>query len=109
MLMDVCERARFGRADAIDSQIIQEHNMEVAEYSPYSLVVTGDTKKFKDKLKDIGGKYNGKLSVGPGWIFPKKDLEKLQQTFGKDIQVKGVVNPAAGMKSKICLLLNFRK
>jgi hypothetical protein len=48
----------------------------INDYSAYSFVVYGDTKIHKDKLKELGGRYNGKLSVGPGWVFSldKKDV-----------------------------------
>jgi len=39
-----------------------------------SLVLIGDTKPFKDVIKEVGGKWNSNLSCGPGWIFPKKAL-----------------------------------
>jgi cell shape-determining protein MreC len=44
-------------------------SISIKDYSAYSFVVFGDTKIHKDKLKELGGRYNGKLSVGPGWVF----------------------------------------
>ena len=44
-------------------------NITIKDYSTYSFAVFGETKIHKDKLKELGGRYNGKLSVGPGWIF----------------------------------------
>lgn len=44
-------------------------SINIKDYSAYSFVVFGDTKIHKDKLKELGGRYNGKLSVGPGWVF----------------------------------------
>lgn len=50
----------------------------VQEYTPKSLVVRGNTKVYKDQLKQMGGKYNSRLrddesssGVSPGWIFAK--------------------------------------
>ena len=52
--------------------------LTVEDYSERSFVVYGeDTKKYKDKLKEFGGKYNPNLSVGVGWIFGKKNREKV--------------------------------
>ncbi len=45
--------------------------MEVEYYSEKSIVVYGNTKAFKDQLKELGGKYNPNLRKGPGWIFSK--------------------------------------
>jgi hypothetical protein len=43
------------------------------KYSEKSVVVRGDTRKYKEDLKKLGGKYNGRLRGGPGWIFSSKE------------------------------------
>jgi len=61
--------------------IILNTNMSIIieDYSAKSIVVYGDTKVYKDKLKELGGKYNGNLSVGPGWIFSNKKKEEIME------------------------------
>ena len=52
--------------------------MKLSQYSDKSFVITGNTKEHKESLKEMGGKWNSKLSCGPGWIFSlvkKKDVE----------------------------------
>lgn len=44
----------------------------IENYSDRSIVMKGDTRKYKEDLKLLGGKYNGRLRDGPGWIFSKK-------------------------------------
>ena len=57
-------------------------SITIQDYSERSIVVFGtDTKKYKDKLKEMGGKYNGNLSVGPGWIFSNKKKEEIQSWY----------------------------
>jgi len=57
-------------------------SITIQDYSERSIVVFGtDTKKYKDKLKEMGGKYNGNLSVGPGWIFSNKKKEDIQSWY----------------------------
>jgi len=56
-------------------------SINIKDYSAYSFVVFGDTKIHKDKLKELGGKYNGKLSVGPGWIFSLDKKDKIQEWY----------------------------
>jgi hypothetical protein len=57
-------------------------SITIQDYSDRSIVVFGtDTKKYKDKLKEMGGKYNGNLSVGPGWIFSNKKKEEIQSWY----------------------------
>ena len=57
----------------------------IEEYSEKSFVIRGDdTKKFKDTLKELGGKWNPSLKDGSGWIFSnarKEQLEKFLEVF----------------------------
>lgn len=54
----------------------------ILKYTDKSIVVRGDdTKDYKEQFKKYNGKWNTRLTGGPGWIFSKKyqhDLEKLQ-------------------------------
>ena len=54
--------------------------LKVADYSAKSFVVFGEaTKTYKSQLRDLGGKFNGKLSEkpgfpgGPAWIYFTKN------------------------------------
>jgi hypothetical protein len=46
-------------------------NIKVIQYSNKCIVVVGDTKANKDKLKSLGGSFNQWLKCGAGWVFPK--------------------------------------
>ena len=46
-------------------------DLSTTEYNKYSFVIKGDTRKYKEELKKMGGKFNPNLINGPGWIFPK--------------------------------------
>lgn len=46
-------------------------DLSITEYNKYSFVIKGDTRKYKEELKKMGGKFNPNLIDGPGWIFPK--------------------------------------
>lgn len=54
------------------------------DYTEKSFVVIGDTKNIKDKLKELGGRYNPNLTHPEtkerlsAWIFSKKQKEKIQ-------------------------------
>ena len=52
-------------------------DIKVSEYTERSIVVNGETRKYKEDLKKLGGKYNGNLRGGPGWIFPKTSLKEI--------------------------------
>ena len=49
----------------------------LSDYTERSIVVQGDTRKYKEDLKKLGGKYNGNLKNGPGWIFPKTSKDEV--------------------------------
>ena len=53
--------------------------MNIEDYTEKSFVVFGETKFFKETLKELGVKYNGNLKVGPGWVFSKNNKEKVEQ------------------------------
>jgi hypothetical protein len=52
--------------------------IEIIKYSEKSIAVIGDTKPIKDKLKELGGRFNAKLTCGAGWIFPIKKENELK-------------------------------
>lgn len=60
---------------------VQAGEINIIEYSEKSIAVIGDTKPIKDKLKELGGKFNFRLSCGAGWIFPKTKLTELEAVF----------------------------
>lgn len=55
--------------------------VQIIDYSEKSFAVIGETKPIKDQLKELGGKFNFRLSCGAGWIFPKTKLEEVQNLF----------------------------
>ena len=59
--------------------------------SPYkkSFVITGNTKKYKDILKEKGARWNGKLENGlKGWIIRKSDIDNFLEDERLDIEMK---------------------
>ena len=57
----------------------QKLNVQIIDYSDKAFALVGETKTIKDGLKNLGGRFNGKLSCGAGWVFPKAKLEAVQQ------------------------------
>lgn len=54
-------------------------DLTVESYSEKAFVIRGETKKYKEQLIDLGGKYNSRLKGGPGYIFPNVDFEKINK------------------------------
>ena len=53
--------------------------INIIDYSEKAFAVVGDTKAVKDQLKQMGGRFNGKLSCGAGWIFSNKMREEVER------------------------------
>ena len=66
--------------EAIDNAEIPDLKFE--KYSEKSFVIRGeDTKKYKEKLKEFGGKWNSNLKNGGGWIFSNNNETKIKEWF----------------------------
>ena len=58
--------------------------LTILEYSEKSFVLLGDTKQYKDEIKELGGRWNSNLDLGAegltkGWIFSNKNLDKIKE------------------------------
>lgn len=57
---------------------IDVNGYTIIEYSEKSIVIQGEkTKDIKELIKENGGKWNGNLKCGKGWIFSSKHREKV--------------------------------
>lgn len=55
--------------------------LSIIAYSDKSVAVIGETRNIKDRLKAMGGVFNGKLRCGPGWIFHRDRTAELVKEF----------------------------
>lgn len=59
------------------------NGLRLVKYSEKAYAIFGETRPLKDKLKEIGGKFNPYLKENgeksPGWIFSAKKLEQLKE------------------------------
>jgi len=64
-------------------------NLLIQEYSDKTFVVRGDTKPFKDILKNMGGKWNSRLSEKDSddkfgaWLFFNSKRSEVDEWFSK--------------------------
>ena len=72
-----CQQEPQTEAVNIEPVKVQPGKIQVIEYGS-GLAVIGDTKPIKDKLKELGGRFNFRLTCGCGWVFPKSKLEALK-------------------------------
>ena len=52
--------------------------LQIIDYSEKAIAVCGDTREVKESLKALGGRFNGRLTCGAGWIFSAKKRPELE-------------------------------
>lgn len=81
-----CQEKEKTKASQVKRNMDKEVLLQIVNYSDKSFAVVGDTKRYKDVLKERGGKFNPMLRCGAGWIFSNKyreDIENLIETIKK--------------------------
>ena len=53
----------------------------IENYSEKAIAVFGDTSSIKEKLLELGGKFNTNLRGQAGWIFPKSKESNLKSAL----------------------------
>ena len=53
--------------------------LELVGYSEKAVAVIGGTKDFKEQLKAMGGRFNPRLTCGPGWVFSRRKEAELRE------------------------------
>ena len=77
-------------------------NLLIQEYSDKTFVVRGDTKPYKDILKNMGGKWNSRLSEKDSedkfgaWLFFNSKRSEVDEWFSK-----GCINDTSSVSNKI--------
>ena len=59
-------------------ELLETSGVQIIDYSERAIAVIGDTKAIKETLKSLGGRFNGRLSCGAGWIFSKKKEQEVR-------------------------------
>lgn len=59
---------------------VELNGFTIIYYTEKSFVLTGEkTKDIKEEIKGLGGKWNGSLKCGKGWIFSMKHEAKVKE------------------------------
>lgn len=56
-------------------------DLQLVDYSEKAVAIIGNTREYVEKLKELGGRFNGKLKCGAGWVFSKKREPELRAAF----------------------------
>ncbi len=70
--------------------------LTIVDYSDKAFAVIGDTKAVKDDLKKLGGRFNGKLSCGAGWIFSNRVRQEVEKFIASGKVTEREKTPASG-------------
>jgi len=57
---------------------VENDSIEINDYTEKTFIVKGNTTEYKDRLKEIGGKWNGFKKF---WIFPNSKREEVERIF----------------------------
>ena len=58
----------------------------IENYSEKAIAVFGDTTAIKDKLLEMGGKFNNNLRGRAGWVFPKSKEKALSTALATNVE-----------------------
>ena len=50
----------------------------IIDYSEKAIAVIGDTRHLAEELRAIGGRFNARLTCGPGWVFSKTKEQEVR-------------------------------
>ena len=68
-------------AETTLKKVGNENELQLIDYSDKAVAIIGNTRDYVAKLKELGGRFNGKLKCGAGWIFSKKRETELRTAF----------------------------
>ena len=68
-------------AETTLKKVGNESELQLIDYSDKAVAIIGNTRDYVAKLKELGGRFNGKLKCGAGWIFSKKREPELRTAF----------------------------
>jgi hypothetical protein len=81
MLLPETSQSQTKETPNFETVEVPAGEIQIIEYSEKAIAVIGETKPIKDKLKELGGRFNFRLTCGAGWIFPKAKLPEIEALF----------------------------
>lgn len=78
-----------------ESESGPQGHFQIVDYSEKAVALIGDTKQISGELKRIGGRFNPRLTCGPGWIFPTKKRAELEALLAGNYEEAGRPETAA--------------
>lgn len=78
-----------------ESESGSQGHFQIVDYSEKAVALIGDTRQISGELKRIGGRFNPRLTCGPGWIFPAKKRAELEALLAGNYEETGRPETAA--------------
>jgi hypothetical protein len=72
--------------------IITKEEIWLEDYTDKALIICGNTVDFKDKLRDLGGKWITTRSGGKGWMFSKRRVSDVAELLGIKAELRPISN-----------------
>ena len=63
------------------AKAIKTEGIQIINYSEKAIAIIGETRAIKDTLKNLGGRFNARLTCGAGWIFSKAKESTLRNAL----------------------------
>lgn len=73
----------------------------IIDYSDKAIAVIGDTRKIAAELRALGGRFNSRLSCGPGWIFSARKRAEIEALLAGNYEEAGRPETAANEGRKL--------
>ena len=74
--------------EAKEVEAVTVEGLEIVDYSEKAIAVFGDTKAIKERLKELGGRFNPALNYNgekrAGWIFSKKKADEVRNLMASE-------------------------
>lgn len=77
---------RQAEAEEKEGEGEQEHAAtawQIVDYSEKAVAAVGDTKPMAEKFKELGGRFNPRLTCGAGWIFSRRKEDDLRALLAR--------------------------
>lgn len=65
-----------------ETEPVMAEGIEIVDYSDKAIAVIGNTKPYKGKLMELGGRFNKALKCGAGWVFQKTKKDEVAAALG---------------------------
>ena len=79
--IDFYQKPEEKPVSSTEKAVENKSDLQIVDYSEKAVAIIGNTRDYVAKLKELGGRFNGNLKCGAGWVFSKKREPELRAVF----------------------------